>query len=97
MSPEVSTDMQQTIQVRNPCPSKKWLYLLRPNDSTQNSGVSGMKIKNTSITIRDVRNWTAYGLLLVLPGTVVLLPLAAWWMHRRGTAPWRAVKSSPQS
>jgi hypothetical protein len=90
--------MQQTIQARNPWSSKKWLYSpRRPNDSTRNTDVSVMKMKYPSITIRSIRNWTGYALLLVLPGTLLLLPLAAWWLHRRGAAPWRAVKSSPQN
>jgi len=94
----VAIDMQQTIQVRNPCSSKKWLYVpRRPNDSARKPGVNGMKIKNPSITIRSIRNWTGYALLLVLPGTLLLLPLAAWWLHRRGVAPWQAVKSSPRN
>jgi hypothetical protein len=50
-------------------------------------------MKNSSITIRTVGKWTGYLLLLVLPGTLLLLPLAAWWLYRRGAARRRAVNA----
>jgi hypothetical protein len=43
-----------------------------------------MSINNSSITIRSIQKWTGYLLLLMLPGTLLLVPLAAWWLHRRG-------------
>jgi hypothetical protein len=64
------------------------------------SRISRPQVDRTKIhrsRFRSVRKWTGYLLLLVLPGTLLLLPLAAWWLHRRGGARGRTVISSPQN